>query len=68
MEQEPCFLLQTILNWGFRVQGVAGVGGDLVWNMALELGLEGCQRRTRKGLTMRENSLSKCVKLEEYAV
>lgn len=39
---------------------MVGVGEDLIRNMGFELGLEVCQRRTRKGLTIRENSLAMC--------
>lgn len=52
----------------FVAKGVVGDGEDLTGDMGFELGLEGCQERTKKGLTVKENSLCKCVELQEYAV
>lgn len=42
---------------------MVGIEEDLTGDMGFELGLEGCQERTRKGLTIKESSLSECVEL-----
>lgn len=46
---------------------MVGVGEDLIRNMGLELGLEVCQR-TRKGLTIRENSLPMCKVIRIHSI
>lgn len=52
LKLEPCFLLQTISDLGFRVKGVAGVGENLTWDMALKLGLKAVKEGQRKVLQL----------------
>lgn len=40
---------------------MVGVGEDLIEDMGFEWGLEGCQQKTRKCLTIKEKNLCECV-------